>query len=94
MRRLLLIGSAAATLILGASSAYAIPPNSPYAIWAPQAVDGAMAPEDYSGGPNLLNPLGLFEGRSAYEAPAPDTLYGAPVQLTSTEDATYFSRGR
>ena len=57
MRRLLLIGSAAATLILGASSAYAVPPNSPYAIWAPQAVDGAMAPEDYSGGPNLLNPL-------------------------------------
>jgi hypothetical protein len=53
-----------------------------------------MAPEDYSGGPNLLNPLGLFEGRSAYEAPAPDTLYGAPVQLTSPEDATYFSRGR
>jgi hypothetical protein len=94
MRKLFLIGSAAAALTLGAASAYAIPPNSPYAIWEPQAVDGQMAPPAYDqGGPSLLNPFGLFEGRSAYVAPdsAPDM---TPWQATTTEDSTFYSRGR
>jgi hypothetical protein len=95
MRNVILIGSTAAALIFGAASAYAIPPNSPYATWEPQAVDGQMAPGSYDeSGPNLLNPLGLFEGRSAYverDTPAPDM---TPWQATSPEDSTYFSRGR
>jgi hypothetical protein len=51
MRNLILAGAAALTLALGASSAFALPPNSPYALSAPQAVDqGTMS-----------------EGRAAYE---------------------------
>ena len=51
MRNLILAGAAALTLALGASSAFALPPNSPYALSEPQAVDqGAIS-----------------EGRAAYE---------------------------
>jgi hypothetical protein len=95
MRNLILLGSTAAALMFGAVSAYALPPNSPYAIWEPQAVDGQMYPQSYGdSGPSLLNPFGLFEGRSAYverEGVAADM---TPSQYTSPEDATYFSRGR
>jgi hypothetical protein len=95
MRNLIFIGATAAALMFGAVSAYALPPNSPYAIWEPQAVEGQMYPQSYGdSGPSLLNPFGLFEGRSAYverESVASDM---TPSQYTSPEDATYFSRGR
>lgn len=94
MRNLLLIGSAAAALTLGAASAYAVPPNSPYATFEPQAVDGQMAPPAYDeGGPSLLNPFGLFEGRSAYVAPG-YIADMAPWNAATPENYTYFSRGR
>ena len=93
MRSFLMAGAAAVALALGASSAYALPPNSPYAIWLPQSVDGAQGYGYDAGGPSLLQALvpGLNEGRSAYVSgePAP---YNSPI--TSPEDSTYYSRGR
>jgi hypothetical protein len=93
MRSFLIAGAAAAALIVGASSAYALPPNSPYAIWVPQSVDGNPGYGSDAGGPSLLQGLvpGLNEGRAAYapSAPAP---YAAPAM--SPEDSTYYSRGR
>jgi hypothetical protein len=44
MRNFLLAGTAAVVVGLAASSAFAFPANSPYAIWEPQAVDQGIAP--------------------------------------------------
>ena len=91
MRKMFLLGAAAAALLLGAANAYALPPNSPYAIFVPESVDGAN-----SGAAGYWNPLGaVFEGRSAYVAGAPDYAYAPGAsQVLPAEDWTYYSRGR
>jgi hypothetical protein len=82
MRTLLVAGTAGLFLALGAASAYAVPPNSPYATIAPlDTVDGAVvtpvngpvyvAPryeEDVVvGPPAAVEPeTGMIEGRAAY----------------------------
>jgi hypothetical protein len=43
MRNLLLFGTVGAAIVVGAGGAYAIPSNSPYAIWEPQAVEAQMS---------------------------------------------------
>ena len=93
MRSFLMAGAAAAALVIGASSAYALPPNSPYAIWVPQSVDGNPGYGADAGGPSLLQALvpGLNEGRAAF-APGEPAPYASPA--TSPEDSTYYSRGR
>jgi hypothetical protein len=82
MRSLLLAGAAGLSLALGAANAYAVQPNSPYAIMVPSgAVDGytndggTIYPDQgygYEGG----NPSGTVEGRAAYVDP--DDGYGGP----------------
>ncbi len=93
MRSFLIAGAAAAALALGASSAYALPPNSPYAIWIPQSVDGNSGYGVDGGGASLFQALvpGLNEGRAAY-APGEPAPYNSSI--TSPEDSTYYSRGR
>ena len=93
MRNILLIGSAATALMFSVAGAYAIPPNSPYAIMQPQAVDGQMgAQANEAGAFSLLNPFGMIEGRSAYVER--DNSEMTPWQATTPENSTYFSRGR
>jgi hypothetical protein len=93
MRNVLMAGAAAVALTLGASSAYALPPNSPYAIWVPQSVDGYSGYGNDAGSPSLLQALapGLNEGRSAF-TPSEPVPYGSSV--VTPEDSTYYSRGR
>jgi hypothetical protein len=77
----IIAGTAAAALVLGASSAYALPPNSPYAIWVPQSVDQGVAPpngaftggntgpDSYATGSSFLQALepgAMNEGRAAF----------------------------
>ena len=93
MRNILMAGAAAAALIVGASSAYALPPNSPYAMWVPQSVDGNPGYGSDAGGPSLLQALvpGMNEGRAAY-APSEPAPYASSI--ATPEDNTYYSRGR
>jgi hypothetical protein len=84
MRNFLTAGALAITLALGASSAYALPPTSPYAIWVPQSVDQPAGSND--GVPGAVN-----EGRSAFVARDADS---NSSQTMTPEDQTYYSRGR
>ena len=79
MRKFLLIGTAATSLVFGAAGAYAIPANSPYATWEPQAVD-----------PGVAGPMN--EGRSAY-VDGQDA-YAPVATIPTPEDSTYYSRGK
>jgi len=93
MRTMLIAATtAAATLALGASSAFALPPNSPYAIYVPQSVDQGTA----SGGGYVDQaPGAMTEGRSAFVDRAPSAAPDIAVpQSPSWEDYTYYSRGR
>lgn len=88
MRTLLVAGTTGLFLALGAASAYAVPPNSPYAVMAPpEAVDGAVVPvngpvyvaprydEDIVvTRPSIVEPEPVIEGRAAYVT-APDYAY-------------------
>lgn len=93
MRNFLMAGAAAVALALGASSAYALPPNSPYAIWVPESVDGYSGYGNGAASPSLLQALvpGLNEGRAAY-APSEPAPYSSSIM--TPEDSTYYSRGR
>jgi hypothetical protein len=105
MRNFLLAGTAAVVVGLAASSAFAFPANSPYAIWEPEAVDQGIAPyggfagdRRYDAGVprhrEFIEP-GLNEGRSAFVEGDPDPYgdqFGWTVQ--TPEDSTYYSRGR
>ena len=73
MRKTLIFGCTALAVSLGAASAYALPPNSPYAIWSPQAVDPPAV--DYGPGYGAYAP-----NNYGYVAPAPDA-YGAPPMV-------------
>jgi hypothetical protein len=72
MRNLLLAGTAGLFLALGAATAYAVPPNSPYATMVPPgAVDGATQDDgavyaDQGYGYYDGNPSGAIEGRAAF----------------------------
>lgn len=73
MRSLLLAGTAGLLIALGATGAYAVPANSPYATMVPPgAVDGATAPDydapymDQGYGYDDAGPPAMIEGRSAY----------------------------
>ena len=92
MSNFIIAGAAAAAIVLGASSAYALPPNLPYAIWVPQSVDqGASAPngafagsDSYTGvSPSFqaLAPAAMNEERAAFVAgdPAPPATRQAPM---------------
>jgi hypothetical protein len=74
-----LFGIAAAALSLGAVDSYALPANSPYAIWEPQSVDSGAAP--------------MSEGRSAYAPGESGETFMAP-RISTPEDTTYYSRGK
>jgi hypothetical protein len=75
MRNLLLAGTAGLFLALGASGAYAVPPNSPYATMVPPgAVDGAPPYDEPVYGDGDAGPM--IEGRAAYVDPG--YAYGAP----------------
>ncbi len=107
MRNFLMAGSAAAVVGLAASSAFAFPPNSPYAIWIPQGVDQTLIPDgtfaDGGSGYDARRARHRYgdrygtmtEGRSAF-------IYGDPEtrvdpfgwQVESPEDSTFYSRGR
>jgi hypothetical protein len=98
----IIAGAAAAAIVLGASSAYALPPNSPYAIWVPESVDqglpapnGAFAGSDsYTTGSSLLEALEpgvMNEGRAAFVSGGPAD---SGMQIETPEDRTYYSRGR
>lgn len=105
MRNFLLAGTAAVVVGLAASSAFAFPANSPYAIWEPQAVDQGMTPDGGFAGDRGYDAdlprhrdvvgLGLNEGRSAFVEGDPDRYvdpFGWTVQ--TPEDSNYYSRGR
>jgi hypothetical protein len=101
MRKMLYLGITGAALLLGAASAYALPPNSPYAIWTPHAVDRAMPPEgQIYGGPNVYGTARResgerIKGQSTYVYPDTESgLRGDPWQDVSPENRTYYSRGR
>lgn len=96
MRNYVIAGAAAAAIVLGASSAYALPPNSPYAIWVPESVDQGMpAPNGaFAGSDSLLQALepgAMNEGRAAFVAGEPSD---SGMQIETPEDRTYYSRGR
>jgi hypothetical protein len=92
VRNFIIAGAAAAAIALGASSAYALPPNSPYAIWVPESVDqGVPAPNGAFTGSNFDAAGSSNEGRAAFVSG--DS--GTTGMLTETpEDRTYYSRGR
>jgi hypothetical protein len=72
MRSLLLAGTAGLFLALGAASAYAVPPNSPYATMVPPgAVDGYQQNGAvYPGyGNDDSDSPGIVEGRAAFVDP-------------------------
>jgi hypothetical protein len=108
MRNILLAGTAAAVLGLGVTSAYALPPTSPYAIWVPQSVDqGLNGGPEYdqtdngfvAAPPQYYGRGAMTEGRSAYVSRYDEDSAAAPAQDLSTEnvtpeDRTYYSRGR
>jgi hypothetical protein len=102
MSKFIVAGAAAASIILGASSAYALPPNSPYAIWIPQSVDqGFPASNGAFGGSNsdatgsssfpARRPGATSEGRAAFVSGDPDA---NGMTIETPEDRTYYSRGR
>jgi hypothetical protein len=99
MRNLLTAGTLAIALGLGASTAYALPPNSPYAIWVPESVDQPAASNDGFAGrtatdPSFfqaLAPRAMNEGRSAFVS---GDVGADHSQLMPPEDWTYYSRGR
>jgi hypothetical protein len=99
MRNLLAAGTLAIALVVGASSAYALPPNSPYAIWVPQSIDPPAAWNDGSAGrvatdPSFLQalaPRAMDEGRSAFVS---GDVGSNDSQVMPPEDWTYYSRGR
>jgi hypothetical protein len=102
MSNFIVTGAAAAAIVLGASSAYALPPNSPYAIWIPQSVDqGFPASNGAFGGSNsdatgsssfpARRPGATSEGRAAFVSGDPDA---NGMTIETPEDRTYYSRGR
>ena len=70
MRTMLVAGTAALFLALGGASAYAVPPNSPYATMVPPGAVDYNVP-GYNYGP-------MVEGRSAY-VEEPGYVYRAPA---------------
>jgi hypothetical protein len=75
MRTMLIAGTAGLFLALGGASAYAVPPNSPYATMVPPGAVDYNAP-GYNYG-TYYNP-GVVEGRSAY-VEEPGYVYRAPA---------------
>ncbi|MGD0721151.1 MAG: hypothetical protein ABR970_08900 [Roseiarcus sp.] len=82
MRKLLLLGTIGAAFAFGAAGAYAVPANSPYATFEPQAVDPGLTPDGQL----------VSEGRSAYVAGG--AAYGLETGIPTPEDRTYYSRGK
>jgi hypothetical protein len=84
MRTMLVAGTAGVFLALSAASAYAVPPNSPYATMVPPgAVDGEA--------PYYGQPRGevIIEGRSAYVEDDPGYVYRAPAYRAVRPDYVY-----
>lgn len=76
MRNLLLAGTAGLFVALGAASAYAVAPSSPYATMVPPAaVDGYVAPAPVI----VETPAPIYEGRAAYVEPDGTMVAPAPV---------------
>lgn len=108
MRKMLLLGTMAVVPALGVATAYAVPPNSPYAILAPGAVDErtmfdggpAYVAGDpgygYEGGalsgPGWIDPAPMTEGRSAYLYGDPG--YGVDPYVSASEENADYLRGR
>lgn len=92
MQKLLLIGAVGAAVALGSANAYALPANSPYAIWLPQSVDSGVAP--------MVGEEPMREGRSAFVQGGPADLQTAPgydygaTNVQTPEEQTYYSRGK
>jgi hypothetical protein len=99
MRNLLTAGALAIALGLGASTAYALPPNSPYAIWVPESVDQPATSNGSFAGraatdPSFfqaLAPRTTEEGRAAFVS---GDAVSSGSQIVTPEDQTYYSRGR
>jgi hypothetical protein len=73
---MLVAGTAAVFLALGGASAYAVPPNSPYATMVPPGAADYNAP-GYDYAPDY-NQRVIVEGRSAY-VEEPGYVYRAPA---------------
>jgi hypothetical protein len=108
MRKTLLLGTTAVMLALGAATAYAVPPNSPYAILVPGAVDDGIMFDGgpayvagdpgygYQGGalsgPGWIDPAPMTEGRSAYLYGDPG--YGVDPYVSAPKGSADYPRSR
>jgi hypothetical protein len=92
VRSIVIAGAAAGAIDLGASGSYALPPNFPYVIRAPESVDqGASAPNSAFARSDFRIAGSANEGRAAFVSG--DS--GANFMLTETpEDRAYYSRGQ
>ena len=86
MRTMLVAGTAALFLALGGASAYAVPPNSPYATMVPPGAVDYNAP-GYNDGP-YYGDRAIVEGRSAY-IEEPGYVYRAPAYRDYGYDYDY-----
>jgi hypothetical protein len=87
-----MISAAAAVAVLGfgASTALALPANSPYAIFVPQSVDPGVPTSAWGTGPQTR-----VEGRAAAVGQGSAPVYAPDVQTVPTpEDRTIYSRGK